>query len=79
MGDIRTGTLAVLALTALGVSCSRDNPRSGSAAGPVKPISVEAARVSLEEAERRLEVTGTLQPDEKVTVSSEVEIGRAHV
>ncbi len=67
------GLRAALLLAVLAAGCSRDNPRSGAAAGPAKPIPVDAVTVSMQAAERLLEVTGTLQPDEKVTVSSEVE------
>jgi len=65
---------ATIAWVAVGPACSRQEARPGAAAaGPPKPVSVEAVTVSFREAQRLLEVTGTLQPHDKVTVSSQVE------
>jgi len=64
--------LAVAALLALG--CSRENPGSG---GPVTPkeqpaVRITAALVEAREIQRTVELTGTLRPEDEVTVSNEV-------
>jgi len=67
-----TAALLLLALAA----CSRNpQPAAGtaSAASPARGIPIQAATVTIRSAQRLLEVTGTLQPFDKVTVSSEVD------
>jgi RND family efflux transporter MFP subunit len=53
-------------------ACSRHADKTAAAA-PAKGISIEAAAVEIRSAQRVLEVTGTLQPYDKVTVSSEID------
>jgi RND family efflux transporter MFP subunit len=66
-------TLVVsLGLLFLSTACSRHADKTAAAA-PAKGIAVEAAAVEIRSAQRLLEVTGTLQPYDKVTVSSEID------
>ena len=71
----QTGSVVLLLGILLGVSCSRGPTPGGTAAGaaPPKAIPVEAIPVSVRSAQRVLEVTGTLQPFDKVTLSAEVD------
>jgi RND family efflux transporter MFP subunit len=57
----------------LAAGCSRDKDKTAAAAAPSKGIPIEAAAVEVRSAQRLLEVTGTLQPYDKVTVSSEID------
>jgi len=72
---MRLRTLWGVAAAVVLASCGSDKPKGGTAvaAAPSKGIPVEAYTVSTRGAQRVLEVTGTLQPYDKVTVSSEVD------
>jgi RND family efflux transporter MFP subunit len=71
----RIGFVAWLLTVLLGGACSRGPSPSGTAAGaaPPKAVPVEAIPVSVRSAQRVLEVTGTLQAFDKVTLSAEVD------
>ena len=73
LGD--TCACGVLLLGILAAAGCSSGPSQGKAAAkaPPKAIAVEAIPVSVRAAQRVLEVTGTLQPFDKVTISAEVE------
>jgi len=66
--------IGLLAAASFAVGCSQDKSKTAAAApAPGKGIPVEAAAVELRSAQRLLEVTGTLQPYDRVTLSSELD------
>ena len=73
--------LGLLAAALFTAGCAQDKSKTTAAAAPGKAIPVEAAVVELRSAQRLLEVTGTLQPYDRVTLSSELDgrIGRVLV
>lgn len=65
--------IGLLAAVSFAAGCSPDKSKTTAAAAPGKGIPVEAAAVELRSAQRLLEVTGTLQPYDRVTLSSELD------
>ncbi len=79
--SLRLAALFAVALVCLQSGCSKDDARARAAAKavPKTAVPVQAAPVTSDTARRLVEVTGTLQPYDKVTVSSEVEGSIRHV
>ncbi|MGH9673756.1 MAG: efflux RND transporter periplasmic adaptor subunit, partial [Bryobacteraceae bacterium] len=66
-------TRIFLLLTLLAAACSRrTEPGKAEAAVPPQPIAIRVARAETRQIERSIFVTGSLHPDESVSVSSEV-------
>src|SRR6185503_2592685 len=69
-----TGLLIVLPGLAGGCAPSASKETSTAAAAPAPPaVSVESGRIEVRELHRTVEAIGTLDPNEEVTVSNQVE------
>src|SRR5262245_49174206 len=68
--------LLLLSLLVFIPACSRSNSqdtRHAEAASAPTPVSIAAARVETRELQRSVEAVGTLDPNEEVTISNQVE------
>ena len=63
-----------LLLSLFAQGCSREKPASAAKGGSAAPqvVAVTVAPVEAKDVQRRVEVVGTLQPDEEVTVYAKV-------
>ena len=64
--------LCLLFLPACSVSSSKDSQHA-QAASPAPPLAVDTAKVAMRELQRSVDAVGTLDPNEEVTVSNQVE------
>ena len=72
--SLRPHLLLLVPLTLLALGCSREKPANAAKEGSAdkQTVAITVARVEAGDVQRRVEVVGTLQPDEEVTIYAKV-------